>query len=845
MSINYENKNWTIPSIKNNPVKFLGRKISFSLKDKDQVEVFSLAVSEGLTLIDKSFHRGVHKLWILQHLLIPRLRWPLLIYEIPVSTVARLEQKISCFIRKWLKLHNSTSNICLYSSSSPCPLPIKSLSSIHKAAKVSGHLLLRESADKYVSEANIRLQSGKWQVSHEVNRAEELLEFKKILGYHQTNRAGFGSYSIPEVPPKRSHEYRKLLSSLVLESDESNLEVKAVQLSLQGQWTRWCNFVRFDLSWKTLLAMPQPLISFCIGATYDTLPSPSNLHRWKISTEKFCFLCGKSICTTAHILGACKTALDQGRFTFRHDSVLSVLLSFIKEFLKSYKVTSSDTNKRIKFVKAGAKVPKNKKSAPSGLLHLASDWSVLCDLESPLVVPPFLAVTRLRPDMLLYSIKSKICIILELTCCCEENIEEWHRKKFFKYESLSKSVTLNGWEVHLFPVEVGARGYCGSSIKSCFMRLGFTGKSIRSLLKTLSLTSMKASFHIWQSRNTKEWTNPLPTSLSSNQFSTPHDVNNNALASKPRSCKKKKDTPAPCKEKEITSPLPVFNVGILNKGNTCYLNSVLQCLSVVPELWSNVCDDTRNQVTFFSSFLKIMTLLKTSKTPLDPSQFLRFLKQILIKSGRIEFNLFQQQDACEILSCILDEFCGHSLGALDLIKTQVRNTTTCNTCFQSSVQEDMCKILQLSICHSTQQAIETFLKPEELHGRNKYYCNFCASLQTASLEHEIVNSGGLLIIQLKRFASLGNSVAKDVRPVKCDQEVRLPVVFDRDIVNYKRFRLLASVNHSGTLERGHYTALIKNITSSTWFHCNDAAVIHCNESVPQNLSYILFYKAVE
>ena len=233
LSIKSPNKIETIPSIIDNAVGFLGRSISFKIIDRDQVNVFSLAVSKGLSLIDNSCHRGIHKLWILQHLLLPRLRWTLLIYEIPVTTVIRLEQKISCFIRKWLKLHNSTSNVCLYSSVSPCPLPLKSLSSVLKAAKVSGHLLLRDSTDQKVAEANINLKCGNWKVGEEVGKAEDLIEFKKILGYHQTSRAGFGSFSIPELPRKRSHEYRKLVSSFVNDSEQSNLEAKAVQLGLQ------------------------------------------------------------------------------------------------------------------------------------------------------------------------------------------------------------------------------------------------------------------------------------------------------------------------------------------------------------------------------------------------------------------------------------------------------------------------------------------------------------------------------------------------------------------------------------------------------------------------------------
>ena len=81
-----------------------------------------------------------------------------------------------------------------------------------------------------------------------------------------------------------------------------------------------------DLSWKTLLAMPHQLLSFCLSATYDTLPCPSNLHCWYINPEASCLLCRKKVCTTAQILGTCNMAPQQDWFTFRHDSVLSVLV---------------------------------------------------------------------------------------------------------------------------------------------------------------------------------------------------------------------------------------------------------------------------------------------------------------------------------------------------------------------------------------------------------------------------------------------------------------------------------------------------------------------------------------
>ena len=98
--------------------------ILFDLTEKDQIEIINLAISTLLLLINKSKHRGVHKIWILQHL-VPCLQWPLLIYEVTISTVLRFEQKISSYLTKWL----------LYCSISPCPLPIKKLSSILKSYK--------------------------------------------------------------------------------------------------------------------------------------------------------------------------------------------------------------------------------------------------------------------------------------------------------------------------------------------------------------------------------------------------------------------------------------------------------------------------------------------------------------------------------------------------------------------------------------------------------------------------------------------------------------------------------------------------------------------------------------
>ena len=130
--------------------------------------------------------------------------------------------------------------------------------------------------------------------------------------------------------------------------------------------------------------MPANLFRFCLGSTFDTLPTPANLHRWKMVTEPSCCLCNNKVCTIAHILGGCKTAFAQNRSTVRHDSVLSELSECITKPAKSIKVPSIRGIHQVKFVKAGkpgrwsnTQERKKSKSMPSGILHLASDWRVL------------------------------------------------------------------------------------------------------------------------------------------------------------------------------------------------------------------------------------------------------------------------------------------------------------------------------------------------------------------------------------------------------------------------------------------------------------------------------------
>ena len=116
------------------------------------------------------------------------------------------------------------------------------------------------------------------------------------------------------------------------------------------------NYVQQDFSWASLTAMPANLTSFCLASTYDKLPSPDNLKRWRTATETMCTLFSKNVCTTAHILGACKVLLQQGRYTFRHETVLQEVIEVLKTFILNIKDTVPiSAMSSIKFVRKGPK----------------------------------------------------------------------------------------------------------------------------------------------------------------------------------------------------------------------------------------------------------------------------------------------------------------------------------------------------------------------------------------------------------------------------------------------------------------------------------------------------------
>ena len=84
-----------MPSVLEQEVKSLGRLYTAEMSDSDRKKEVQHIVDEGLRKIDEKALQGTLKCWMYQYGLLPRLMWPLVMYEVPITFVEALERRIS------------------------------------------------------------------------------------------------------------------------------------------------------------------------------------------------------------------------------------------------------------------------------------------------------------------------------------------------------------------------------------------------------------------------------------------------------------------------------------------------------------------------------------------------------------------------------------------------------------------------------------------------------------------------------------------------------------------------------------------------------------------------------
>jgi len=331
--------------------------------------------------------------------------------------------------------------------------------------------------------------------------------------------------------------------------------------------------------------------------------------------------------------------------------------------------------------------------------------------------------------------------------------------------------------------------------------------------------------------------------------------------------------------------------GLKNLGNTCYMNSILQCVSNTPPLahyfisrsfeedLNQKYSETRGHVAIeFSEVLK--NLWSSQFKSISPSDL-----KSMVGKFKPEFAGRDQQDSHEFVSKLLEWLHSDTNKVIrpskepeqnnkdsrdkeaakrhwrnylernqsiivQLFCGQTRSTVKCHSCLGESVTYREFTNLTLPLPEtsnrvSLRECFEEYLREEKI---DEFTCDRCKNTGKASKKTDIVKLPPLLVIHLSRFYQDGMYTRKKQNFVNFDLKNLNLGQFAIDGFENKffQFNLYAVSNHFGSLEGGHYTAYCSSNVLKRWHKFDDQDVSTMDpQDVVTPAAYILFYSAIE
>ena len=138
--------------------------------------------------------------------------------------------------------------------------------------------------------------------------------------------------------------------------------------------------------------------------------------------------------------------------------------------------------------------------------------------------------------------------------------------------------------------------------------------------------------------------------------------------------------------------------------------------------------------------------------------------------------------------------------------------------------------------------IQELFKPEEIHGID---CDYCRRKQLFNRTLDVWKLPPFLVLTLSRFSFDSRSAQKVTSfveyPVSDSLSLEALIGAEAPLQEFSDYELYAVIEHEGSVNRGHYTAMLK--ANGTWLSANDARVTTISEAnVLTRNAYMLFYR---
>tara|TARA_Y100001958_G_C21244787_1_gene574116 strand:- start:661 stop:1419 length:759 start_codon:yes stop_codon:yes gene_type:complete len=239
--------------------------------------------------------------------------------------------------------------------------------------------------------------------------------------------------------------------------------------------------------------------------------------------------------------------------------------------------------------------------------------------------------------------------------------------------------------------------------------------------------------------------------------------------------------------------------GLHNFGSTCYVNSIVQVLRYTKPVVADLINETPSNETM-KLFLDLLY---------QDANALPFIQRL----KDIGFHPHMQHDAHEFMITVLDKLY-ESVPNKNPFEGTFETTLTCEKGHTRTVTQPF---VSLSINGSVKEGICALEQPEDVECK----CEECDL--TRMSKQTRVKPGKAICVHLKRFNANQKLTYK------------IPV-----LQSWKDYELIATCNHIGCMEGGHYTA--SAFTDKGWYLFNDEHVTKLNK-IPEmsRLPYIMVY----
>ncbi|XP_049810548.1 ubiquitin carboxyl-terminal hydrolase 36 isoform X1 [Schistocerca nitens] len=309
--------------------------------------------------------------------------------------------------------------------------------------------------------------------------------------------------------------------------------------------------------------------------------------------------------------------------------------------------------------------------------------------------------------------------------------------------------------------------------------------------------------------------------------------------------------------------------GMINMGNTCYLNSTLQALFHVPALVNWLQSDSGHLEKCsinggIQSECIICALNKTMKA--SHNKGAGIIKPLLIysklKTICKHMNQGQQEDAHEFMRYLiesmekayllrykvykLDNYSKETTPLNQIFGGYIRSEVTCLQCraVSTTFQHFQDLLLDIRRASTLEDALSAYFTHERLEGDDAYRCERCHRKVPANKKFSLEKPPMVLCIQLKRFSMLGAKLNKHVEfPQRLDLTRYLCPQSQYRGGQPLTYRLTSLVLHMGSsVNCGHYTAVAQTSTGH-WYQFDDSSVrpISLNSVLDMN-AYIIIYE---